>query len=175
MKLLFLILTILTFQNKTQDLKLWDPNSKIAWSDFKGTVPENRMFKKAVTSSSISIKSNFYKGEVPKYIVKSYFDKNNSWTITNSKEHLIHERLHFEITELYSRLIRKKMDSLSKRLEKNIDCYKKEYKKILNEHANAQIEYDRRSYSSDLKQKEWIIRVSKELDELKEYKYITEN
>ena len=172
MKLSLAILLILFFQSDISHLKLWDSNSKIEWSDFKGSIPENRGLKKAVTFTKISIKSDFFEGDTPKYIVKSKFDKSKSWTITDSEKHLIHERLHFDITELHSRIIRKKMDSLSKMEEKNIECYKTIYKRILQKHLNAQEEYDRESYSSDTKQQYWINKITKQLEELKEFEYI---
>ena len=174
MKSLLTILLIFIFQNEISHIKLWDSSSKIVWSDFKGNVPENKAFKKAVTFTKISIKSDFFEGDIPKYIIESKFDRSKSWTITNSNEHLAHERLHFDITELYSRMIRKKMDSLSKRGEKSIDCYKIVYKKVLQDHVNAQQNYDRESYSSDTDQQKWIEKVSKRLEELKDYEYIPE-
>jgi len=174
-KILFLILLNLYLQVYESNLKLWDSNSKIIWSDFNGNIPENKGFKKAVTSSKISIKSSFYEGEIPKYIIRSYFNKDKSWTITNSKEDLIHERLHFDITELYARKIRKKMDSLSKMEERDIHCYKVAYKKILKGLQDTQYQYDNESYSSNIKQQEWQSKVAKELEELKEYEYIPNN
>lgn len=89
-------------------MKSWNPNSQIEWSDFNGNVPENRNFKKAVTFSKILIESDFFEGDTPKYTIKSQFDRSKSWTVTDSEKHLIHERLHFDITELYSRIIRKR-------------------------------------------------------------------
>ncbi|MBQ4822480.1 hypothetical protein [Aquimarina sp. MMG016] len=174
MKILFLILTSLCLQTDSATLKLWDANSKVTWSDFEGDIPEDIGFMKAVTSSKISIKSNFYEGEIPKYIVRSYFDKSKSWTITDSEEHLIHERLHFDITELYARKIRQKIDSLFKIEEKNVLCYKKMYEKILNDYEEAQFQYDNESYSDRVKQLEWQEKVAKELEELKKYEYVPE-
>ncbi|WOD45257.1 hypothetical protein [Hwangdonia lutea] len=152
-------------------LLLWNHNKKIEWSDFRGKVPNDKGLKLAVTSSEISIKASFYKGEIPVYIVKSYFNKNESWTSTKSIKHLIHERLHFDITELFSRRIRHKLDLLMKEGVKDVNVYKKAYRKLLDDYSNEQNKYDSEVYFNNEKQHEWIKNVHKELEELKEYKY----
>jgi hypothetical protein len=166
--LLFFFISLL-FSLQSESI-LWDSNKKLEWSDFQGKVPKDRGNKLAVTSSGIYIKSNFYKGELPAYIVKSYFYKNESWTITKDENNLSHERLHFDITELFSRKIRYKLHLLMEEGEKDTSVYKKNYRELLEGYSKEQKKYDREVYFNKVKQQEWIEYVHKELEELKAYK-----
>jgi predicted secreted Zn-dependent protease len=47
--------------------------------------------------------------------VKNYFDKDQSWMMVKNAYVLQHEQIHFNISELYARKIRKSADSLSQK------------------------------------------------------------
>lgn len=176
MKILLLLVLLLTFQgDDDSDLIQWNEESKLKWENFEGKVPNVSGFQKAITYSSISIRSDYYEGSLPNYIVKSLFHKKKSWTNTNSQEHLDHENLHFDITEVHSRKIRKSIDSLQQLGEEDAVCYKKVYRKILSKLQDAQRKYDNEVYSSDIKQQIWIDSISQELKELENFKYVTKD
>lgn len=170
---LFIILSILIAS--VSDTILWEFDKELEWSDFQGEVPKDKGFKVAVSSVKIVVESReYYEGEIPDFIAKSIFNKKKSWTTTNSDKSLLHERLHFDITEVYSRRIRCQLKALREAGEKDVNKYKAIYRKLLKEHGEAQKRYDNEVYFSKTKQQEWVDRIAKELEELKEYEYIPE-
>lgn len=166
----FLVISLFAFQ--ADDVILWSPDYELKWSDFQGKPPNNLGFKKAAANCRISIISDYYKGELPSYEIKSLFGRQKSWSVTKNKNSLIHERLHFDITELHSRKIREEISKLNNKNELNPDCYKKAYRKILGEHKIMQEVYDKEVYFDLIKQNEWIKKIHEELEELKDYQYI---
>ncbi len=172
MKVFYYIIFCMCFSFQS-DVILWDANIKLDWEDYQGLPPKNKGVKVAVSSVKINVKrEQYYEGNVPHYIVKSFFNKKKSWTITNSEKSLLHERLHFDITEIYSRKIRCELKILEESEEKDVNVYKTTYRKLLKEHWETQKKYDEEVYFSKAKQKEWIDKVAKELEELKEYEYV---
>lgn len=173
MRIFFYIICV--FFNFQSETVLWNTERRLQWEDFQGVPPINRGVKVAVSSVKINVKrQQYYEGDTPDYIVKSFFDKKKSWTITNSEKSLLHERLHFDITEVYSRRIRCQLKALKEADEKDVNIYKAIYRKLLKEHGETQKRYDNEVYFSKTKQQEWVDRIAKELEELKEYEYIAE-
>ncbi len=171
--ILFIILSFLA--TYSTDTILWDSSNELEWEDFQGTPPNNRGVKMAVSSVKIVVESNeYYEGDIPSFSVKSYFNKKKSWTVTNSKKSLLHERLHFDITEVYSRRIRCQLKALEKAKEIDVNRYKETYRKLLKEHGEVQKKYDSEVYFNKDKQQEWIDSITKQLEELKEFEYSSE-
>ena len=89
----------------------WTNETDIQWEDFKGSVPTSTD-KSALTTSGItyeaSIRSNPERTEL-QLKVYSFFDKSKSWKKTEEiSDYLLrHEQVHFNITELHARLLRK--------------------------------------------------------------------
>ncbi len=174
MKIIFLIFYVLCYSQS--DIILWNSNKELEWSDFQASPPSDKGVKLAVSSVKIVVESNeYYEGDIPDFSIKSYFNKRKSWTVTDNKKSLLHERLHFDITEVYSRRIRCQLKALREAGERDVTIYKTTYRKLLKEHSEEQKRYDREVYFSKTKQKEWSDSISKELEELKEYEYISED
>ena len=92
---------------------LYHKDSLPSWNDFLAPAPESNEYA-ALTCSGIEIETVV---EDDLYVVNqgAYFYKYKSWA---KEAHLSvniyeHELLHFQITELYARLLRKKIISIS--------------------------------------------------------------
>lgn len=93
----------------------WDKNRKLTWEDFKGTV---KIFKNeneaALTYCGFSFQSNRVTSfKNAKVFVKNTFYCDSSWVKPNQideKYLLEHEQRHFDLCEVYTRILRKKLN-----------------------------------------------------------------
>jgi hypothetical protein len=157
----------LTLKN---DTIAWSGNYRLVWDDFKGEIPKNTPFSvKAQTQSGIYVEEIRVKGKVPKYKIETYFLKMVSWTKVKDEKILMHEQLHFDISELYARKLRKSFDSLKVRnvIDRNIykDFYNSNFIK-LNEYQD---QYDKEVYFDEIAQEEWTEKIATELYYLSKY------
>jgi hypothetical protein len=83
----------------------WVPNHRLSWSDFKGR-PDRSSGMDALTESGISFS---WSCDARGFHQETYsmFVPTKSWVKTKTPELLKHEQLHFDITELHARKIRK--------------------------------------------------------------------
>lgn len=173
---LFLLLgCIFLISNNTkeaEDVIYWTDDYKLDWSDFKGEPREDFTNLAALTSSGIVYYSGCDDGKLI-YKIKSYFDRNESWVKDPARDahHLEHEQVHFDITELYARKLRKMLEL------REFKCYEElDFKRFIDAYlTNWEVEqrmYDIKSSFSINKrvQKEWCGKISKELKELEPYK-----
>ncbi len=105
----FLILLIGTSAD-SNDVIYWTPNYKLDWSDFEGKPRFDYQSISALTSSGIIHYKGCKDGEIT-FKIQAYFEKDNSWVKdeARTKHHLIHEQIHFDITELAARKLRKSL------------------------------------------------------------------
>ena len=150
----------------------WSSDNLLDWKDFKAE-PKKKRFD---ANSSVGIKYEYkeLKDRRIKLTLYSFFDRKKSWVNIRGKNNklLIHEQLHFNITELHSRKIRKAVIEDSSINGKNFNNkFKEIYKFYLQEEDNMQLNYDKETdHSRNFeKQKEWEDKITKELEELKEY------
>ncbi|NKI31865.1 DUF922 domain-containing protein [Croceivirga thetidis] len=117
-KLMFLyfllgIVYMTNAQKNGEEVIPWSEERRLSWSDFKGEVPRDAMAA-ATTASGISYKysANLMFNEVNlDFEVNTYFYPDGSWykpDICDSTV-LAHEQLHFDITELFARKMRKRL------------------------------------------------------------------
>ncbi|HEX8331911.1 MAG TPA: hypothetical protein VF622_04770 [Segetibacter sp.] len=165
--------SVASLSNK--DVIEWSETRKLVWADFMGSQPEDSKQNAAVTNCGFGFTSN--KVTVvnkPKMTVTNVFNRNLSWvkpSQINRRELLEHEQLHFDISELYARKLRKEF------LTTNLTYFniKKKTESIFNEvhkqYIQRQQEYESQTnYSLNLqKQSEWIKIIKEELNGLKEY------
>ena len=176
----FIFLTSFITSHKLNKVILQDENKipwinirKLNWSDFKQNPPEDRdSFIGAMTQASIEIDSAYFKNNIPKYKIRSYFIKNKSWTVVTDAYSLNHEQLHFDIAELFARKIRKTFDSLNSRKNKDVQQYQKEYDLNGEKFSKYQNLYDEEVIFDSIMQKRWIKKIAVELNKLKRYEYI---
>tara|TARA_R100001230_G_C5589489_1_gene106097 strand:+ start:106 stop:636 length:531 start_codon:yes stop_codon:yes gene_type:complete len=160
-------------QSEFKDSKIaWRTGAKLEWTDFQGKPPENDGITKAETSSEIIISAEYFEGEIPNFKVRNSFIKNKSWTRTNSKKVLLHEQLHFDISQLFARKISKKFSELKNNGELDVEAYIAEFDRLRNEEEKLQQKYDSETNFIDDKKimNQWVKFIEQELDKLKKFK-----
>lgn len=139
---------------------IWHQARKLTWDDFRGEAPGSTPVA-ALTASGISYSfSSYQRGDemMIRYIVTANFYPSRSWyqpRYANSNV-LAHEQLHFDITELFARKFRQRLDST--RFTENIKAEVREiFRQINAELAEFQDRYDLETNSSRLldRQREW--------------------
>ena len=144
---LWIVISVLSLNLlKAQDNAVeWTPEIELKWSDFNGT-PNEKSIIAAVTASGISYTFNAMEREgyyEVDYSINTFFYPAQSWYRPQMCDELVlsHENLHFDITELYARKMRKEMDQT--RFTENVrEEIKAIYHKILKELAGFQDRYD---------------------------------
>lgn len=156
------------------DKILWSSKRKLIWDDFRGSPQNIGSIMLAGTYSNINVEYNYLENEIPNYKIECNFIKSKSWTVTDDIRILAHEQLHFDISELYTRKIRKSFDSLKNSKNKDIDNYDKIYYSYLAQRDNYDKLYDSQVYGNNIRQQQWIKKVGAELLRFKKYEYVPE-
>ncbi|WP_051360095.1 DUF922 domain-containing protein [Adhaeribacter aquaticus] len=151
---------------------IWQENRRLTWDDFKSEA-DGKDPLHAMTSTNLDVRANCY-GNTLRYEVKCVFVTNDSWTKNKQSQRLLaHEQLHFDLSEVHARLLRKKLSLLndfcgSKRtgLDKVVDQAFADWKK-------EQDVYDHESKHglNREKQKEWEDAIGQRLNALAAYSY----
>lgn len=152
----------------------WKSDRMLSWNDFKGDLilaknyPDENV---ALTSSGIYYKFGF-DGYKTYYKVFAFFSPKQSWVKPNGKNpyHLNHEQLHFDITELYARKIRKTLseNTFYKNDNKKFEFIVKTNIKAMEEMQQLYDDETEHSISKTAQEK-WNIRIKLELDKLAQY------
>jgi len=154
------------------DMIYWSEDYRLSWDDFAGIPVYNYKNISALTSSGIVHYKGCKDGKII-YKVQSYFERNESWVKEEAltPHHLVHEQIHFDITELYARRLRKAL------LKKSFNCgqeydFEQFVKVFIEAWQKEQHEYDKTSKHSIAKsvQKEWYHKIANELKRLDAYK-----
>jgi hypothetical protein len=154
----------------------WSKERKLTWYDFKQeTSPISALGYGAETSCELELKSNntnlFSKAKLK---VTNTFFCNHSWVnLKNTQNDILleHEQLHFDLSEVYARELRKKI------IEKNFNIFNlmKESDKLFKEcialNKERQSLYDKEtSHGIDtLEQKKWKKNIEMELSKLQDF------
>jgi hypothetical protein len=97
--------------NKKRKELPWSPTRRLTWDDFSGD-PDTKDHLHAITSTNIDMKAKCVGGKF-KFEVKSVFLLDESWSKDKtSAPLLLHEQLHFDLTEIYARKIRQELYNL---------------------------------------------------------------
>ncbi len=166
----FLALSSLTLNAQSKDTIYWSVSRKVEWKDFKGK-PDKSTNLLAMTQAGIGYEVACINGDL-KLKIYCYFNVNKSWTKERESDELLaHEQLHFDITELYTRKLRKKLSEVADPCGKNVKELDKIYQSNFKECAKAQDLYDKETNHSlnEQKQQEWEEKIAKELKELEKY------
>lgn len=149
--------TELCFDNDDHLRIDWNANHRLQWSDFQGE-PDYENWRVAAVTSSLIQFSYYCDSGVLKCDSKAVFMKDNSWVKADEVDgdYLVHEQLHFDITELYARKMRKMLDNNSYACEDKPKL-EAEAERIFDDWRWAQKKYDwQTNYSLDLvSQKSW--------------------
>lgn len=153
--LLFFSVSIVSAQEYSTIL--WKAQDKLNWKDFKGKVPVLSRAA-ATTASGVTYKYSAQKirGELKvSFTVSAYFYPEKSWYNPSLCDSLIlsHEQLHFDISELYARKLKKKLVTTSfthGSLKKDVKFI---YNAVMNELNDYQNLYDKETnFSRDLEE-----------------------
>lgn len=170
--LLILCCVALYAQKKDEEI-VWSKDYKLTWEDFQGR-PKSSSTAGAITNSGISPNYSYEKGII-RFNIISTFSVKKSWVKFDDKipSTLEHEQLHFDITELYVRKFKKLLSEakFKNNSEKIKKLFYSIYDKIDKEKDAYQDLYDQETTNprDEGKQKEWVEKIAKELEELEEY------
>ena len=174
-------ISLMSFSFVKDDFILWQENKKLKIQDFKAdnkdTVKVNRQqFLGAISAIRIEYSSfQRNKNSVPDFSIKTYFDPNESWMLLKNDYVLQHEQIHFDLTELYARKMRKSVESLRQKNVTNISIYRKKIQhwNAMKEKASNQFDADNQDYyikigqkilfQKNPKQEAWKKKVDREL------------
>ena len=166
MKTVFLI-TLFIFAFQGDDKIPFKDNHLLTWDDFKGAPKSNTPYK-ALTETQTTFEITMKDGEAI-ISIQNYFDKNSSWTKERNNNKLLeHEQTHFNISELWTRKFRQKLNGKAYRIKE----FQKELNALHNEiHKESkamQAEYDKETEHSvnEANQQKWNKKISNELQKL---------
>lgn len=175
-KWIFLILLfgIYSIQAQEQEKLAWKENSLLSWEDFKAAPKSTSPFS-ANTNSGMSYSWNYSTATgkpILEHKVVSNFYPGLSWV--KQLEHpdylLAHEQVHFDITELHARKLRKRLDTyqISRSVKQDL---KRIYNQVEAERVAMQHQFDKETSHSERKIEEqrWRNFVAQELEKLSDY------
>ena len=175
-KLLFISL-FLCIVSPDRDVTLsWREDLRLTWDDFKGE-RNTKSDAVAVTASGITFSYAVRKSGIRimdfKALVVAHFYPEKSWVVKELADDYIlaHEQLHFDITELHVRKLRKRISEIkvSQNLDRILNTLHQDMNKQLTEMQN---QYDTETNNSidKITQAKWIMYVAKELKKYKAFK-----
>jgi hypothetical protein len=156
-------------QKDGEELLEWSSSRRLTWADYKSR-PNPNSDAAASTTTYLGIDYNIGSTSFS-YKIESRFSKTRSWGLHKTDYILSHEQGHFDIAEVFARKLHKKMSEYKfsrKTYEKDL---RKIYNEVTEEKEKTQNEYDgetRHSINKE-KQAEWLKKIEKMLEELKDY------
>lgn len=173
----FLLANVLSaFAQKEADKIFWQENI-LSWDDFKAPPSSDSPYH-ANTNAGMSYGWNIRQenGDIElQYEVLCFFNPNSSWVRPESKtEYLLqHEQLHFDITELYARKLRKKLAEVKpQHLKRDPRQHLNQlYEAIMKEKTLTQAKFDRETKHSINREAEvrWRGYVKREMNKYKKF------
>ncbi|MGB8374159.1 MAG: DUF922 domain-containing protein [Salegentibacter sp.] len=176
-KFLFLIALLfsgLAFSQSDEEKIEWNQDRPLTWADFKAEPPANDPYE-ANTNSGISYSWTYSTSSGRpdlRYEVHTYFYPELSWSRELEEEDYIlaHEQLHFDISELYARKLRKELEEyeIGRNIRRDL---RNIYNKIEQEREAMEKAYDAESNHSKNREAEfrWRKMIAKKLSELQQY------
>lgn len=172
--ILFLLVSNFGFsqsQFENDSILIWNKNRKISWEDFRvyNDLDFEDNFHAAVSSNIIIKPKAVRKCGDYKFIAVLY--KKESWVAFKSDKLLEHEQLHFNITELFARKLRKYFSEEKNHYLSNPKECQAVYNSFIKDLIFFQNLYDEetRFGTHEAKQKEWNLKIYELLEEYKDY------
>jgi predicted secreted Zn-dependent protease len=158
-----------------EDFIEWNPYYHLQWNDFQGK-PGDDAIGDAGTAVQIKASPYLVKNRVS-YEVRALFNKRKSWKRETSDDLLAHERLHFDLAELYARMIRKKISELKARNIQDIKVYNAAIQVLLQESNDADTRYDLETLHGAIQKRQllWEQKIKTDLlslDNFKRHKHV---
>lgn len=154
----------------------WTEERKLSWDDFKGGVPAGAAASTAAeTSCGIAIETNTVSGNNPaKVYVFNTFVTGRSWVRPQHKTAPIlkHEQGHFDICELYTRLMRERFSKTKLEFNSMQRVIRDVYNTTMQEYNKRQAQYEAETKHGvdDAAQEKWTEMIAKELSETESWK-----
>ncbi|MGK0495038.1 MAG: hypothetical protein ACJAU2_001421 [Maribacter sp.] len=149
----------------------WSANTRLSWDDFRGGIPINNRAA-AITASGITYRfstSGTKENMVVHFKIDTFFYPTKSWYRPQLCDEAIlgHEQLHFDISELYARKMKRRLDDELLTYGNVNAKVKSIYREINIELDDFQNLYDAETnFSRDLdKQEEWELKIAQALQE----------
>lgn len=152
-----------------KDYIYWSDDYKLVWNDFD-ELPHR--YSEHAAYSVVGYESRFDMNEKRfKAVIRTYFDRNESWSKSWVSILLSHEQGHFDLAEIYGRKFRKRVKEAMKAGEISVEKFQQMSDEAIQQLEEAQQEYDEdTNYSMDYRaQLQWNERIQEELKKLKEY------
>ncbi|HEX8037663.1 MAG TPA: DUF922 domain-containing protein [Chryseosolibacter sp.] len=152
------------------DLLAWNEFYHLRWDDFRGQPGEDAI---GDAGTAVQIKAKPFRiKNVVRYDVVALFNRRKSWSRDQSPALLDHERLHFDIAELYARKIRKRIAQLHEAGVNDVKTYNAEIEELLTESNEVDYQYDIETLHGALsrQQAEWSQKVKTGLKKLEQYR-----
>lgn len=164
------LLVISAFGQNAREILEWNEFYDLSWYDFQGA-PDSESPADAATSVQIKAMPYVVNGDLF-YDVYAYFNRRKSWKRDTSPALLRHERLHFDIAELYARKIRQKIRKMRKNGVKDSGVINAAVRKLLLESNSYDELYDLETLHGAIrsKQTKWEQQVQAELSALDSFK-----
>lgn len=148
----------------------WQNGSELNWKSFKAKAPKSSSYK-ALSAVGISAGMSLENGNL-ELTVQSYFEPKESWTKEKESEYLLnHEQMHFNISEIHARRLRKEYLNADWTLKNFKTNFSKLLKQQLAEENKMQEAYDSETNHSIVNEEQarWDKFVKKELKSLEKY------
>lgn len=152
----------------TDELR-WQPGRRLAWADFKGS-PDRSSPMDALTESGITFTWTCdHRGF--KAVIYSLFVPSKSWVKAPTGSLLAHEQLHFDITELHARKLRKYFAEMRNPCYLGKEGINTAARRIIQESNDMQRRYDDETRHSERysEQKRWETLIAQQLQDLSAY------
>lgn len=166
--LCFILAIALKGNCQEENAILWGPEHRLSWSDFKKQPPIDSPVA-AITASGIAYRFSAMESRGKMEVdctIDAFFYPESSWYRPETANEIIlsHEQLHFDISELFARKMRTRIERYT--FSSNVKAeMNRIYEQILREMRAFQKSYDdETNFSREVeKQIEWNKRISKEL------------
>ena len=156
-------------QSNEEELINWNEEKKLTWADYKGTAKPGTDAA-ASTATYLGIEYNFNNKGFG-YKITCSFSKTKSWGLHKTDYILAHEQGHYDIAEIFARMLNKRMSDYKFNKNSFKTDLKKIYETITSEKEEMQNSYDSETNHSIIKekQKEWLKKIEKMLREYKPF------
>ncbi len=146
----------------------WSADRKLTWDDFKGAVDYSDDITAAATYCGIGFESEAGSADGPVYVkVYNRFFPSRSWVKAGQLNSYIlaHEQCHFDICELYTRILRKKLNEAAAGKNVTAEQLKDIYAKVQSEYTACQEQYEQETAHGtiDELQQAWEYKVAGQL------------